>query len=519
MREMFMQPRQSKHSMRRFGAVTIASACALLVSARAAQASPLLDLMGDTSSPGALQARTVAGGSGAAYFNPALLTATPAGIHAGFTLLHQRIGVQLDGRPATEFGVPQGIMNAGHADGSRFDNYPIPTNLLQFGRSKEGLQEAFAARPRQGAGSGRDTLTYEVIGLVVKLFDDHVALGFHGMIPNGEFMRLRAFFSDEREQYFSNSLHPELYADRMTALSLAFGVGIQLTSRLSLGLGTSFSIAADVGAPTYVIDTGNLGKVLIDLDGGAKMGLAPHFGATYEVSDRLRVSATAHAPQQSELRTKFTFLLPNGIEQGSGVTFVLNYTPWQVALGAAYDLIKQPGSTLTVTGTALYSGWSAYLDRHGARPSPAYAWADVISPTLGVRYAVGGFTTAFDLAYVPTPIPAQTGRTNYVDNDRIGGSLGAEYAMLAWGTRCRFGAQVQVHSLLVRYQSKLPTPTGADGKNLTPELVKDELPDDAQLGGQPLAHARGLQTNNPGWPGFSSGGLILAATAYLSVDF
>jgi hypothetical protein len=45
------------------------------------------------------------------------------------------------------------------------------------------------------------------------------------------------------------------------------------------------------------------------------------------------------------------------------------------------------------------------------------------------------------------------------------------------------------------------------------------LPDDAELGGDPLAGAQGLQTNNPGWPGFGSEGWILGATLYVSLAF
>jgi hypothetical protein len=81
------------------------------------------------------------------------------------------------------------------------------------------------------------------------------------------------------------------------------------------------------------------------------------------------------------------------------------------------------------------------------------------------------------------------------------------------------GGQLQAHRLLPRHQSKLPTPTRADGKNLAPERVKDELPDDAELGGDPLDGAQGLQTNNPGWPGFGSEGWILGATVYVSLAF
>jgi len=71
--------------------------------------------------------------------------------------------------------------------------------------------------------------------------------------------------------------------------------------------------------------------------------------------------------------------------------------------------------------------------------------------------------------------------------------------------------------LRARYQAKLETPTGPDGRNLAPALVKDELPDDAQVGGDPVATAQGLQTNNPGWPGFASRGWVLGGTVSLTV--
>lgn len=501
------------------GFVAFIASCGLALDPASVRASPLLDLVGDTTSAGGLQARTVSGGAGAAYFNPALLTDAPAGITLGFLLLNQRISVALDGRPGPQFAVPEGIANAQHADGSRFDNYPIPTNWLEFGRPKDPRHEAFLARPRQGAGSGHATLSYEAFGLNVKLFDEYLALGLYGLIPNGEFTKMRAFFNDEREQYFSNSLHPELYSDRMTALSLALALGVKLTDRLSLGLGATLGLQANVVAPTYVADTGHLNQILIDMKAGVNVGVAPHFGVSYQPTDGLRLTATAHTPERVELGTNFTFLLSTGVEQSSGTKLVLDYTPWQLGLGASYDVVKRDAQTLTLAGTVLYARWSDYVDRHGETPSPVYAWADTISPVLGARYRVRDLTALIDLTYVPSPVPDQKGRTNYVDNDRAAGSLAAEYRLNVLHTDMKLGAGLQVHRLLPRHQMKLPTPTRADGKNLAPERVKDELPDDAQLGGDPLPGAQGLQTNNPGWPGFGSGGWILGATLYASVAF
>lgn len=71
--------------------------------------------------------------------------------------------------------------------------------------------------------------------------------------------------------------------------------------------------------------------------------------------------------------------------------------------------------------------------------------------------------------------------------------------------------------MLDRVARKLTPPTFADGINRTPTLVKDELPDDAQIGLDPAPGAAGLQTNNAGWPAFSSKGWLAGAGLYVVV--
>ena len=124
--------------------------------------------------------------------------------------------------------------------------------------------------------------------------------------------------------------------------------------------------------------------------------------------------------------------------------------------------------------------------------------ADTLTPTLGVRYQYADWSSWADVSYAPTPVPEQTGRTNYVDNDRVSGVMATEYPVEVLGTRFKLGAQLQVHHLLARHQQKLPTPTSPDGTPASPELVKDEVPDGSQLSGKDFAGSSGLQTNNPG---------------------
>jgi long-chain fatty acid transport protein len=479
----------------------VASACAAIDAA----ASPLFDLTGGMDGAGAMQPGTIGGGASAAYFNPALLIEAAPGLTIGVMTVSEQIGISLAARPGTSAAVPSNVANAAYPNGSPLGNIPLPTSQLQ------------ATHARQGAGTGHETFFYESAGFVAKAFDNRLALGFYALVPDGNFTNLTAFYNDEREQYFTNSLHPELYADRLTSISVAGGLGWAVSDALSLGLGASLSLHAGVGAPTYVSNAGDLAHLLIDTNANVNVSLAPNIGVSLHPSARWHFTSTVHAPEKVELGVNFTFLLPNGVQQGSSFPLVYDYMPWQIGAGAAYDVVQTVADTLTVAGTAVYGKWSDYLDRHGDAPISAYGWYDTLTPTVGVRYRHEDTKMSFDVQYKPTPVPLQTGRTNYVDNDRLGFGSGLERAFVVGHTLLRVGAQVDVYWLLPRYQWKLLTPPEPDGQDHYPALVRDELPDNAEINGQPIAGAQGLQTNNPGWPGFGSEGAIVAGGIFVTV--
>jgi long-chain fatty acid transport protein len=137
----------------------------------------------------------------------------------------------------------------------------------------------------------------------------------------------------------------------------------------------------------------------------------------------------------------------------------------------------------------------------------------------GVRHTYRDVVATFiDGVFQPSPVPAQTGRTNYVDNDRIGVAAGLSCDWQpAWlsGARFRFSGQLQAHLLPERSQRKLdPTLPGSAGR----QLVVDERPDDVTDNrGMGVPEAAGLQTNNPGWPGFSSRGILAGGGASISL--
>lgn len=480
-------------------------------------ASPLFELVGGFGGMGGMQARHAGPSAASSYFNPALLTDAPVGLTFGALVLNTDIAIRVDARSPSN-AVPDGLVNAGHADGSRFATYPIATDLLQNGRAPTALTPGLVSRPRQHGGTGQETNTYEAIGLVVKLFEERLALGFYGLLPNKNFTTFRSFYVDEREQFFSNSLHPELYGDRMMAISVAFAAGVRITKTLSFGMGATLALRAGASAPVYVADAGHLADLQLNTDIGAKISLVPHAGISFRPGKRWHLTGTVHAPQKLDVRANFKFLLATGIEQtGSGLGFTYDMQPWQAGAGVGYDLYVHKDLTMTVTASTLYGRWSKYIDRQAQRPAGAYAWGDTFGAAGGLRMQKGSVGVALDGQYKPTPVPEQTGRTNYVDNDRVGLTLAVEYGFRWLNTNMKFGGQLQGYRMLMRHQTKIPTPTSADGKNRTPQLVTDEVADDSVLMGAPVKGREGLQTNNPGFPGFSSAGWLTSGGLYLSV--
>jgi hypothetical protein len=495
-------------------------AFAWLLASVDAGASPMFDLTGGTDGLGGLQPGLVEGGASAAYFNPALLSGLPFGVSVGFMVLSTQIGVTIPSRPGTQHDVPVvagGIANVTNPNGSSIGNVPVPTSQLQNGVPAKTGDPGLPAKPRQGAGTGHQTNAYETVGIVVKLLDNRLGLGFYGIIPDGKFTNLDAFYPDEREQFLSNSLHPELYGDRLTALSLGFGAGYKISDELSLGLGASLSLAADVSAGTYVASFQALNHLLLDTNASVNVSVSPNMGLSYRPSPRWHLVGTVHAPEKIDLEIGFSFLLATGTQQSSSLALVYDYMPWQAGAGAAYDIVQDRHDTVTLAGSVVYQKWSDYEDRHGETPIPAYRWYDTLTPTVGLRYQHDTTGAFVDMQYKPSPVPLQTGRSDYVDNDRVGGAIGVDYAFTFMHTSMRVGGQALVDWLIPRYQTKFATPNEPDGFNHYPALVADELPDNSVVNGGPVAGSQGLQTNNPGWPGFGSAGVVLGGGLYLTV--
>jgi long-chain fatty acid transport protein len=258
-----------------------------------------------------------------------------------------------------------------------------------------------------------------------------------------------------------------------------------------------------------VQDATNYSTLLLNNSITTAVNVSPSVGVTYTPIRWLRIGGTMHAPESFTITTSIDNTLPSGTESGTTQANVFDWMPWRVGLGAELELLHRTEDTLSLVGSFEYGFWSDYQDRQGQSPSaygPGLGWSDTMTGALGVRDSHKSGRFFLDLQYVPSPVPEQVGRSNYVDNDRFGISAGGDVVLPLPG-KIRPGIQVFADRFVPRSNQK------------DDSRILDEVPDGSYLGSthQLVPGAQGLQTNNPGWPGFSSNGWLWGGSVTLSI--
>ncbi len=477
-----------------------AVALATLV-ATTAHANPALETLGGMSAPNPFTSRVLATGAEAAYFNPALLPYVDEGFSFGFFILSDQLDIQLDDRP-TGADIGDSIYDAfvDDADGNAqpLGFRPLPTADLG---------------PRRDDGSGA-LRSYITIGVVKRLLCERLVVGLLAVLPTSTFQEQGSRFADEREQYFSNGLAHELYGDRLGQMTVVLGLGGTITDWLSWGAGFTLGLSTSTVNPVYVPDAADQREILITTDTNVNTSLAPHLALTLSPSDTVRIALSVHTTAKSETRGTNRLKFWN-YDYGEGedailqeFKFVNGYDPLTLGAGLSIAFPNEDGTSWHLATEARWRSWSDYVDR--VSHHPAVAWSDTLSLSIGGRYETDGTKFHVDVGWTPSPVPDQEGAENYVDEDRIAASAGIEADFDILGVKVRGSVGVQVHRLLPRSTRK---------SNSAAFPVRDEFPDDAYdiFTGDAFPEAQGLQTNNPGWPGWKSSGWILGAGVSLKV--
>jgi long-chain fatty acid transport protein len=496
-------------------APVLSFAVVLVLGAPRAIASPLLDASGPVGGTGGAQGVVSGASSASTYFNPALLVDAEDSALLGFALSSEQIGVTLDGRRGGDVPLSVGSRNILGPNGQPLPNDVVPTQWLNQGcpaGTQAGTCPApgFTARPRQSQGTSGQTRPYLALGFAKKLIPDRLAIGVYAMIPVGNLTTAQAFYPDEREALFSNSLHPELYGDRLTAVSIVLGGSVAIIPQLSIGAGISIGLANHATSATYVQNSTDYSTLLMNNSVTTAVNAAPTIGLRLRPLSWIRVGAAVHGPESFTIDTSLDATLPAGSASGTERHDVYDWTPWSVAAGAEVDVLTRDTYTLSAVGSATMGFWSQYQDRHGDSPTLYGAdlgWKNTVNGALGARFAGGPARAFLDLTYKPSPVPEQIGRSNYVDNDRIGFVAGGDLEIKIGSFHIRPGVQAFCDRLLTRHNTKVDA------------RMVDELPDGSVFATTraPVPGSQGLQTNNPGWPGFASEGWFWGGAVTLAV--
>lgn len=479
--------------------------CGLLVLLSSdAMAAGLLETVGGASGPSALSARAVAGGPQAAYFNPSLMLYQPAQTSVGFFVLAQRLDIGLGERPASA-DIDASIYNARqrNPDGTtgQLERRPLPTDALPGARGS--------------ATRGDVEHSYATIGVVSHLIENRLALGVNALVPLGDFQAQRPFYVDEREQYFSNSLHFERFSDRADANVFSFALAGRPLNWLSLGVGVTMANDASANNQVFVPDA--IDQTNTDMNSAirVKTRFVPHASVVVEPLEGVRLGATVHGAHAATTRGEnklriWNYPYPEGQDsEMQTFEYLHGFQPLRIGASAAYEHHFDEDNRLEVALCGLWSEWSDYRDRHAERPQSA--WSDTITAALGLAFYGASQRVSLDVTYEPSPVPDQLGRSNYVDNARLGSALAWSMPFTLGGLGFEGGVHVQGHRLLYREVTK-----SADAE----DPVIDEYPESVDIRTDAeIESSRGLQTNNPGYPGFSSEGWLAGGGLFLKMFF
>ncbi len=465
-------------SRRRLRAAFVAAAVLCVPSSGLANG---FDLFGMGSRATAMGGAAVASASdySAVYYNPAAMVLGPSTAGAGIFATANNVGINLSERP-DGYGIPD-LGTAGPAIGDE--------HLLN-GRGAEDLGNSF----------------FGFVGATSNLSIERLRLGFVALVPFAGSTTQLSVFNDERERLFTNELHWDLMGGRVEHAVVDFAAAYQVLDWLALGLGASFMPQARTRNYVYADNPAELDVIDLNVELSLGSRFRPMAGVLFTPGEELRFGV-AFRDEQFLALTGSTKVEVRGFEGTEDFPFLqpldltIQYSPRQFVFGGA--LHRGP---VVASFDMTYSVWSNYENHHGELAG----FKDVFVPHLGVEYRPfeqHHFRAGF--IYQPTPVGPQTGRTNYVDNDRIVASLGTGHHWPVGESIFRVSWHAQWHFLVPREETKdaLDVPPGCT-EGVTD--ICDEIEDDAINPATGLAWegADGLQTGNPGFPGWSSGGWL-----------
>lgn len=484
-----------------------------------AQAGPFSLIGYDTSAMAGANSDVAYGESyGVLFSNPALMSRFEPITGVSFVLYKPELKVELMDRPAgVDISMIQHKTNVN--DFAYIADRSVPTVTLENPRADHRIT---------------DTQVYLGVGMTYSFGLKGFRIGAVTMLPLMDQLKVRSYYADEREQYFTNTVHFARFGEWTPIVGGIVGASYSPIQYISLGIGLQISAGMVAGMNIYIPEASVQDYGLMAID-QMKMAVKfrPIIGIQSEPTEWMSIGLTWRNESYVDTDAYGKMNLwkfndndnldgwsPKRVTQKYKAT--LDYEPMEVAasLGFKYAGWK-------IQGGVTWNRWSNFIGLQGDRPQEVavntpvnagdmitqgsdYEWMDTISATAGTSYRYTDWGEAkLGFNYAPSPVPAQRGRTSYADSNVWGLGLGN-----------RFNIEVMektfILELAFQFWQMTERTTYKD-----PNQVRDEFPDASKenLTGETVTAAQGLQTNSPGFPGYTQKGWMIVTSAALVYQF
>ncbi len=349
------------------------------------------------------------------------------------------------------------------------------------------------------------------LGFSLLPFDADFAVGAMVRMPFEGFANIDTRFADEREQYFDNQLRFGLLSGRLRSEMIALGLAYRWyyadEAWLSMGVGLLMLPAVRTVNEIYTPNAAD--PSVVDANFGIDQTLeqAVIAGLIVEPLPWLRIGLTFQDEVFQSVDATNLILLGGNEDEPvmQSLAVAQHYSPPRLAGSVALQ-----GETWLVTLEGTWLGWSRYLDEHAEAADPTFD--DTLNWRIGFEMPMSDDASArFGVGWLPTPVPPQTGRSNHIDTDRLVLSAGGGKSFEIWEESFTLDAAVQVHALRSTTTHKALADSYPDCAPGVSQLCDETADRDEDAPGLPAAATQGLQTGNPGFPGFTAGGYVLLA--------
>ena len=482
-----------------------------------AMAGPFRTLGYDTSTQSTANSNVSYGDSlGVLYTNPALLSRMPEHASIGVVFWQPNLNIHLFEKPVGS-DVPLSIYNSRMGTNPEQQDLAVPTVELWNKRSDTKVDDQYA---------------YVGFGASMELFEGFRFANYM-LIPidSLKIAAIRTNYANENEQHFSNQVHYPLFGEWPKSIDGLMGASYSPWDFLSIGISLKIGVSTVAKMDIYMPDASVQDYSLMNNNTELALALKPIVGIQAQPMDWLSIGFTWRYRSYMKVdgggkmalwqfhETSSDYTVPKRADQN--LTLIVDYEPMEFAGSVG---IKKWGFTTQLTVT--WNMWHFYLDQHNETPQEAahfppspfyedpligndgqFKFKDTVSIAWSGQYEyynkknqVGEIKAGF--SYQPSPVPAQVGRTNYADTDTLCASLGHRLEFEEMGKKFGLDFGMQFWYMVPRTVYK------------DPSLVVDEFADNTTtiVGDLPIAEAQGLQTNNPGFPGYKMDGWIFLAS-------